>query len=81
MKKKDLKKTRESSIKDLKKKVLELKKDVAVSYANRYAGKSKSVMEVKNLRKDIAQIMTIIREKEIIEEIRSEKKGVKTKAK
>lgn len=81
MKKNELKKTRNEEMEALRKKVAELKKEISVKYAERLAGKVSNPKEVANIKREVAQIMTIIREKEIIEEVKSSqaKKGEEAK--
>lgn len=66
MKSKELLKLRSESVENLDKLVTEKKKELALSYADRKAGKEKNSSISKNLRRDIAQIMTIVRENEIV---------------
>lgn len=75
MKSKDLNKLRSENVGGLEKLLAEKKKELALSYADRKAGKEKNLRFSKNLRRDIAQIMTVIRESEIIkkEEERTKK--------
>jgi len=68
MKSKELTKIRSESIEDLGKLVDEKRKELAISFADRKAGKEKNLKVSMGLRRDIAQIMTIIREKEISNE-------------
>jgi len=65
MKSKDLNKLRSEDIDSLEKLLAEKKKELGLSYADRKAGKEKNLRLSKNLRRDIAQIMTILRENEI----------------
>ncbi len=65
MKSKELSKLRNESVENLDKLVAEKKKELGLSYADRKVGKEKNSSISKNLRRDIAQIMTIIRESEI----------------
>lgn len=76
MKKKDLQALKSKSIKELRKMVLDKKKEANEAFIKTKAGQEKNLKKVKNLRKDIAQILTLIKEKEIIEE---EGKGDKDK--
>lgn len=66
MKAKDLNLLRKKEIVELKKEKDEKKKELALAYADLKAGKEKNLKKVKNLRHDIAQTLTVIREKEII---------------
>ena len=67
MKKKELKTLREKTIKELRTKVEKLRLDVQLTYAKVKVGQEKNIKKAKNERKDIAQILTIIKEKEIME--------------
>lgn len=68
MKKKDLKDLREKGIKEINKAVAKNKQEVAMTGAKMKAGQEKKIKKVKHLRREIAQMLTIIREKEILEE-------------
>ncbi len=78
MKTKEFKDLRNKSIKDLlklvsDKKLESLKKGMAIS-----GGKEKNLKLVANLRREIAKILTLIREKEILETLEpKEQKGAK----
>jgi ribosomal protein L29 len=76
MKKKDLQALKSKSIEELKKMVSDKKKEADEAFIKTKAGQEKNLKKVKNLRKDIAQILTLVKEKEIVEE---EKKGDKDK--
>ncbi len=65
MKKKGLKDLRVKEIDELKKLVSEKRKETSVIYAKVKTGQEKNLKKVKGLKKEIAQILTIIREKEI----------------
>ncbi len=65
MKKKGLKDLRAKEIDELKKLVSEKRKETSVIYAKVKTGQEKNLKKVKGLKKEIAQILTIIREKEI----------------
>lgn len=64
MKKKELIKLRQDSVKDLRKKLQELITKKMQLSAKIAIGKEANVRLVKNLRREIAQILTIIHEKE-----------------
>ncbi len=64
MKKKDLIKIREESIDKAKKRLEELQKRRLEAGARIALGKEVNLKQVKNLRRDIAQLLTIIHEKE-----------------
>lgn len=73
MKKKDLIGLRNKNISELKKMVDNKRAEFYNSYASSKASGEKNVKKSKNIRHEISQILTIIREKEIIEEIEKEK--------
>jgi ribosomal protein L29 len=66
MKKKDLQTARNKKVSELKKLVLKKRQEVEVLQAKVKAGQEKNLKKAKNLRKEIAQLLTLIREKEII---------------
>lgn len=67
MKTKDLKQLRTKTLKELTDIAKEKRREMLLSYAKIKAGKEKNTSLVKKIRKDIAQILTIIKEKEILE--------------
>lgn len=67
MKVKDLKSLRSKSTKDLKKLVEEKRTELLKVKADVKTGSKKNLKAHMNLRKEIAQTLTLIREKEIIE--------------
>jgi len=67
MKKDELTKLRTRSISQLTKTVDDNKKKYGKIIAESKAAKKKDLKNVKKLRKDMAQILTIIKEKEIIQ--------------
>lgn len=68
MKKKDLADTRNKEIKDLKKLAEEKKLELAKTEVKIRSGEEKNVKKAGGLRREIAQILTIIQEKELIEQ-------------
>lgn len=68
MKKKELKDLRVKDYKELKKILSEKRLEVARVKADLKVSHEKNLKKAKNLSHDIAQILTIIKEKEIIEE-------------
>ena len=66
MKKNDLATLRQKEVKDLEKMLKEKKADVAKTEVNTVAGKEKNVKKANNLRREISQILTLIREREIL---------------
>lgn len=75
MKKKDLTKAREKSIPELAKIVSELRLKRAQARGNVVAGKEKNIKTSKNIKKDVAQLLTIINQKQ------KEEKKTKSKTK
>lgn len=65
MKQKDLDTTRALSIEELRKKLIESKSSLAQIARERYTKQSKNVRESRTIRKSIAQMETILREKEL----------------
>lgn len=79
MKKKDLKALRSKSANELRKMANEKRQKANKAFVEIKTGQEKNLKEVKNLRKDIAQILTVLKEKEIVEEEKAEKKKGKGK--
>ncbi len=65
MKKQEFVKLREESISSLKKKLNEKRGEKVRAQMELKTGQLKNVKKVRSLRKDIAQILTLIREKEL----------------
>ncbi|MCX8008452.1 MAG: 50S ribosomal protein L29 [Patescibacteria group bacterium] len=65
MKQKDKELLRKSSLEELKKKLAEVRKELAQTIQERYTKQSKNVRKAKMIRKNIARIQTYIREKEL----------------
>jgi large subunit ribosomal protein L29 len=65
MKKQELNKLREKPIKKLQKEISQLVLKIRRLQAELAVGKHKNVRLVKNLRRDLAQAKTILREKEV----------------
>ncbi len=74
MKRKELIDLKGKIIKDLIKMVGDKKLESRKLKMNVVAGKEKNLKVGKNIKRDIAQILTVIREKEIIEKLQPEKK-------
>lgn len=66
MKKKDLQAARNKKMSELKNLVSKKKQEVEVLQAKVKAGQEKNLKKAKNIRIEIAQLLTLIREKEII---------------
>ena len=71
MKKKELESLRKKDIKELTKMLEDKKKEHLLSYNQVKAGQEKDTRKPTNIRKEVAQILTTIKEKEIIEKTRS----------
>ncbi len=67
MKKKDLTDLRNKKINELEKLLSKKRNELINTYAKIKAGQEKNLKKAKNMRRDIAQILTIIREKELLE--------------
>lgn len=65
MKKKDLKMLVGKKTKELEKILSEKRLEILKNQAEVYSGKEKNLKKAKNLRKEIAQILTIIKENEL----------------
>lgn len=65
MKPKELKQIRVKNKRELEKLAQEKKKELAKETANVNLGRTKNIRSARNLRLEIAQLMTILREKEI----------------
>lgn len=74
MKKKEKQELRIKKIEDLQKLLLTKKEEIAMSMAKFKIGQEKNSRKVKNLRREIAVISSIIREMEIAKEQASIKK-------
>jgi ribosomal protein L29 len=69
MKKRELADIRKKTLKDLIKQVDKGRADLLKEKINISAGKSKNIRRIRNVKQDIAQILTVIREKELVEEL------------
>ena len=78
MKKKEIDNLRKKDDEELSKILQEKKKEYLVTYNQVGAGHEKNLRKPTNIRKDIAQILTIMKEKSLISEIKAkEEKEVK----
>ncbi|MCS7091945.1 MAG: 50S ribosomal protein L29 [Patescibacteria group bacterium] len=68
MGKKDLKELAKKTISELKSLLAQKKKDLVLASLSVLSGKEKNVKKAKLIRLEIAQISTIIREKEFLDE-------------
>lgn len=75
MKRKEFNDLRTKDLKALKKMAQETKLKASKKKMEIMGGKEKNLKATNNLRHDLAQILTVVREKEIIEKL--EKKGAK----
>lgn len=67
MKKKDLQDLRNKKVIDLNKIVAKKRQESILAHVKMKTGQEKKIKKVKNLRREIAQVLTIIREKQILE--------------
>ena len=72
MKKKDLKSLRSKKIEELKNMVETKRSEAANAHVKMMAGQEKNLKKAANLRREIAQILTLIKEKEIADKIAKE---------
>lgn len=70
MKKTDLKNLRAKKVKDLKDTVSKKKLEIAKVLAKISAGQEKNLRKAKNLKKDLVQTLTLIKEMEILESLK-----------
>ena len=68
MKKKDKEVLRTRQLEEVKKTLVEKRAELARTTSEIYGGKEKNLKKGKNLRREIAQILTIIKEREILKE-------------
>lgn len=68
MKKNELQNIRKKETLDLEKLVKDKKKEIVVTYAKMKVGQEKNLKKIKNLKRDVSQILTIIREMEILKQ-------------
>lgn len=74
MKTKELRDLRTKDLKEIEKLVITKKLELIRGKAEGKVGKEKNLKKAKNLRRDISQLLTVIREKEIIEDDLNKKK-------
>ena len=75
MKKKELDSIRGKTIEELEGMANEKRNEITLTYAKIKAGQEKNTSKVKTLKQDLAQIMTIVRENEIIEASKPREEG------
>jgi len=69
MKKKELKDLRTKEAKDLRKILSERQKELLAKNVELTSGKEKNLKASRNLRREIAQVLTVIKEQEIVAKI------------
>jgi len=80
MKKKQLKDLTEKAQKEIEKELFKKKQSLLEAVVNTMVGQEKNVKKVKMLKKDIAQILTVLKEKEAKEkQIKKQETKEKTK--
>ncbi len=81
MKKKDFTDLKNKTVKDLTKLVVEKNQAAKKTRMDIAAGKEKNLKAYKNLRRDIAQILTLVKEKQIMEKLQPKETKGKENAK
>jgi ribosomal protein L29 len=76
MKKKDIIDLRKKEVDGLHKMLVEKRNALDKKTVEMFSGKEKNIKVLKNLRREIAQVLTLIKEKEIMKKI-SQKEGDK----
>ncbi len=79
MKRKEFTGLKNKTIEDLAKFVREKKQESLKKKMEGVSGKDKNLKSYRNLRREIAQALTLIKEKQIIEKLKSKSEEVKTK--
>lgn len=79
MKTKDFKDLKTKEVKELRKNANDLVLQLSKIKAKIASGQEKNLKGAKNLRRDIARILTLIKEKEIVEKLKTESEEVKVK--
>ena len=67
MKKKDVETLRGKEVAEIKKALAGKRADLIKAQVEMYGGKEKNLKKAKNLRREVAQMLTIIKEREILE--------------
>lgn len=70
MKKKDLQAFKDKKIEDLRKVVSDKQAEILKVVTQMYAGKEKNLKKTKNLKRELAQVLTLLRQKELEGEIK-----------
>lgn len=81
MKKKELDLLRKKEIKELSEKVRKDKLELTRKVSELRTGGSKNIKVIRNLKKDIAQTLTLIKEKQLLEILLKKTEKVSTKSK
>ncbi|MCH7729924.1 50S ribosomal protein L29 [Patescibacteria group bacterium] len=68
MKKNDLNSLRAKTVAELRKEAAKRQVELSSFYAKIKAGQEKNLKRAKNARRDLAQILTLIRQKELLEQ-------------
>ena len=67
MKKKDIETLRGKEVAEIKKALAGKRADLIKAQVEMYGGKEKNLKKARNLRREVAQMLTIIKEREILE--------------
>lgn len=78
MKKKELIDLKGKTLKDLRKLSAERISEAKKIKMRQIGGKEKNLKSYRNARRDIAQILTLVREKEILEKLKAKSEELKT---
>ena len=76
MKRKDFTEIKLLTVKEIRKKVDSLRVDFEEAVWNKNMRKNKDLKAVSKIKKDIAQMLTILKQKELLSELSSAKEGV-----
>lgn len=69
MKKNDLAEIKKANVTSLKERAVKLKNEVSDLYLEKAGGKLKNLKVIQNKRDDLARILTVLRQKEMIEKL------------
>lgn len=80
MKKKELIDLRSKEVKVLNKMILDKKTEIEKNRVKVFSGKQKNFSFSRNLRREVSQLMTLVKEKQIMEKLtgKNNKKGAET---
>ena len=76
MKRKEFADFKTKTVKDLQKFVIDKKAEMAKKKVEIFSGKEKNLKYFNNLRREVAQAMTLIKQKEIVESLKPEKEEI-----